>query len=102
MSSQASTTNAAESLDSEALKKAFRESLAQLPEMKSVSELIEQSFRSDAPLLREIPSYLFVLGGKRIRPALCLMVAHAFSKDLPSITEALVHVSAGIEPTLTR
>ena len=66
-----------------------------VPGMNEVNELVRAKFTSDSPLLREIPEYLFALGGKRIRPLITLLTARACGMSRP--TEALVDVAAGIE-----
>lgn len=60
-----------------------------------MNELIRSKLDSYAPLLEKIPFYLLELGGKRIRPALTLMVARSFGMEKPS--SDLVSVAAGIE-----
>ena len=71
------------------------ELLKQLPGMAEVEERVRSKFVSDAPLLEEIPHYLLTLGGKRIRPALCLLTAQLCGeKDIP---EELIDVASGIE-----
>ncbi len=63
--------------------------------LKAVERLIQTKFESEAKLLNEIPSYLLSLGGKRIRPLLCLICARALGMSSPN--QALLEVSAGIE-----
>jgi len=57
--------------------------------------LIEEKLVSDAPLLCDIPRYLLTLGGKRMRPALALMLARALGCSAPP--QQLIDVAAGIE-----
>lgn len=66
-----------------------------LPELKLVDQTIQQAFRSEAPQLHEISSYLHNLGGKRIRPALTILAARAFS--LTEANSDLIKVAAGVE-----
>ncbi len=73
----------------------FAQALALVPELSSVEALIRESFRSDVAPMREIPSYLLSLGGKRIRPALTLLCAKALG--LSEISKEVIQVSAGIE-----
>ena len=63
--------------------------------MSQVERLIEKKLVSEAPLLQEISTYLFSLGGKRMRPVLALMSGKALG--LPKASDELVQVSAGIE-----
>ena len=63
--------------------------------LAEVEKLIRDKFASDAELLREIPSYLLSLGGKRIRPLLCMICARALGMKRPS--RELIEVAAGIE-----
>lgn len=60
-----------------------------------VEETIRQHLRSDAQLLTDISEYLLHLGGKRIRPLLCLTSAKLFGMKTPS--EELISAAAGIE-----
>jgi geranylgeranyl pyrophosphate synthase len=69
--------------------------MSQLDGMKAVEELVDNRCQSDFPLLREIPEYLFRLGGKRLRPALTLAAGRAFG--LTSPTQELIEIAAGIE-----
>jgi octaprenyl-diphosphate synthase len=69
--------------------------LQNLSGLKQIEELIASKFRSDASLLTMISKYLLDLGGKRIRPALCLIIAKALGQAKP--TQDLLDVSAGIE-----
>lgn len=70
-------------------------SIASLEGLKSVEELVRSKFSSDAPLLREISEYLLDIGGKRMRPVLCLLVARAFGLSKPP--PSLIQVASGIE-----
>lgn len=67
----------------------------ELKELKKVEELIACTFKSDSPVLQEIPEYLLGLGGKRIRPILTLLCARALGlKESPA---ALIDIAAGLE-----
>lgn len=66
-----------------------------VPGLDAVEELVQAKFDSDAPLLSEIPQYLFALGGKRMRPILSLLSARALGLVEPS--RELIDVAAGIE-----
>jgi len=70
-------------------------SIASLEGLKAIDELIRSKFSTDAPLLCEISEYLLDLGGKRMRPVLCLLVARAFGLTPPS--QPLIQVASGIE-----
>lgn len=63
--------------------------------IKECEELIKSKFDSQSELLFKIPTYLFDLGGKRIRPVLTLLSGKA-SGQSPLKTE-LIQVAAGIE-----
>lgn len=63
--------------------------------LQTVEEIVKSKLVSDAELLEKIPNYLLDLGGKRMRPALCLLVAKTLGMNAP--TQSLFDVSAGIE-----
>ncbi len=63
-----------------------------LPEVEGI---VAHAFRSEAPLLSQIPKYLFELGGKRIRPVLALLVGRMCGLSKPN--EGLLNIAAGIE-----
>ncbi len=69
--------------------------VASLSGMKRIESLIQSKFTSESPMLSEIPEYLLTLGGKRMRPMLCLMVSRALGMQTPS--PQLIDVAAGIE-----
>jgi geranylgeranyl pyrophosphate synthase len=72
--------------------------LAGLQGMKEVETLISSKLTSDAELLETIPAYLLGLGGKRIRPAMTLLVSRAFgSKSVEFPVAEVIDVAAGIE-----
>jgi octaprenyl-diphosphate synthase len=73
----------------------FAHALSLIPELQNVEQRIRDTFRSDVTLMREVPDYLLRLGGKRIRPALTLLVSKALGID--PINEDVFNVSAGIE-----
>ena len=47
-------------------------------EMVAVNRVIRQQLHSDVPLVSQIADYIISAGGKRIRPALVIMMANAF------------------------
>ena len=47
-------------------------------EMDAVNRVIRQQLHSDVPLINQISDYIISAGGKRIRPALVIMMAKAF------------------------
>lgn len=47
-------------------------------EMDAVNRVIRQQLHSDVPLVNQIADYIISAGGKRIRPALVIMMAKAF------------------------
>ena len=63
--------------------------------LSQVESIIDSKFDAESPLLNEISKYLFSIGGKRIRPVLCLLISQSLggAKDKQSLHE----VSAGIE-----
>lgn len=63
--------------------------------LEQVETLARSKFAAEATKLSEISHYLFDTGGKRIRPALALLVGRAFGISTP--TQPLIDVSAGIE-----
>lgn len=74
--------------------------LLQIDGLNKVEQLIKEKIRSEVPILEEISNYLFDLGGKRIRPALTLLVGKTFSNSQNisySPSQQLIDVSAGIE-----
>ena len=62
-------------------------------EMESVNRVIRQQLHSDVALVSQISEYIISAGGKRIRPALVLLVANAFDyrgthhHDLAAVVE---------------
>lgn len=63
--------------------------------LETVEALIVDKFVSEVPILSEIPQYLFDLGGKRIRPVLCLLTWKTLTNTPPSTQ--LIDIAAGIE-----
>ena len=45
-------------------------------------ELIQEKLSSNVPLIREIIQHIFKTKGKRLRPLLLILAAHAFSAAL--------------------
>ena len=76
-------------------KEAFITATNALSGLAEVETVIRSKLQSDAPLLEEIPRYLLEIGGKRMRPMLCLLVAKSLGQEKPS--KQLVDVAAGIE-----
>ena len=52
-------------------------------EMQAVDRLINQRLESSVPLVGDVSTYLITAGGKRLRPALLLLVAGAIGYDHP-------------------
>jgi len=69
--------------------------LAQIEGLNEIEQLIKEKIKSEAPVLSEISAHLVNLGGKRIRPALCLLCAKVLGMQKPS--EDLLSVATGIE-----
>src|SRR4051794_25503137 len=61
--------------------------------MEAVNDVIRRQLRSEVPLVNQIGQYIISAGGKRIRPALVLLVARAYSyrgthhHDLAAVVE---------------
>lgn len=70
--------------------------LAAIPGLEHVEELIGRSMQCQAPTLSEIATYLHQLGGKRIRPILCLTTAQACGHDTEN-SPRLTEIASGIE-----
>ncbi|HMO02681.1 MAG TPA: polyprenyl synthetase family protein [Oligoflexia bacterium] len=64
-------------------------------DLEEVASIIEAAFVSDAPLLSEISNYLYNLGGKRIRPTFCYLIAELLGGKADQ--RKLAEVAAGIE-----
>ncbi len=60
-------------------------------DMEAVNHLIRQQLNSDVPLVNQIGDYIISAGGKRIRPMLVLLAAHAHGADVQAR-----HALAGI------
>jgi geranylgeranyl pyrophosphate synthase len=95
---QSHTTQASAPIAAQAgeAKASVSKMLSGLKGMDKIEELISSKLTSDAPLLETIPRYLQELGGKRIRPALTLLVSKAFGGS-PLPPEQVIDVAAGIE-----
>jgi octaprenyl-diphosphate synthase len=48
-------------------------------DMREVDQVIQRRLTSDVPLVREVAQYIISAGGKRLRPALLLLVSGALS-----------------------
>jgi geranylgeranyl pyrophosphate synthase len=84
-----------ESVPTLSAKEQLKRALSNVPGLEEVETLIQSKFTSDAPALTAISSYLFTLGGKRVRPLLALMTGRLFGLS-PAPAE-LIEVAAGIE-----
>ncbi|MDX1669001.1 MAG: octaprenyl diphosphate synthase, partial [Limnobacter sp.] len=49
------------------------------PDMANLNEVIRQSLHSEVDLINTISDYIIGAGGKRLRPALVILGARAFS-----------------------
>jgi octaprenyl-diphosphate synthase len=72
-------------------------------DMQRVDEVITQRLASDVALVRQVSEYIIHSGGKRIRPALLLMMAgavsahhHAKGLELARLTPAHAHLMAAV------
>ena len=81
--------------------------------MEAVNQVIRQQLHSDVPLVNQIAEYIISAGGKRIRPALVLLLANAHGyqgtehHDLAAIVEfihtaTLLHDDVVDESSLRR
>lgn len=52
-------------------------------DMAEVDQVIQQRLTTDVPLVREVAQYIISAGGKRLRPALLLLVSGALSSAHP-------------------
>jgi octaprenyl-diphosphate synthase len=68
--------------------------LREMPGMAQVEALVRSKLTSESSQLEEIGTYLLELGGKRVRPLLCLLLAQALRCPLK---QALLDVASGIE-----
>ncbi len=63
-------------------------------DMQAMNETIRASLRSEVALINQISDYIIQAGGKRLRPALVLLVARALK--LPEEKMPLAHQLAGV------
>ena len=75
--------------------KKFSSNLPTFPEMEEIDKVIKKSLCSNVSIFRDTTKYLYDLGGKRIRPYLCLLVAHTFSNNLNK--KILINTASAIE-----
>lgn len=85
------------STSTDSVKAQIKSALKNLEGMQEVEALIQSKLTSEAALLSEIPRYLLELGGKRLRPALTLLVARLVAPQLEHPVPEVVDVAAGIE-----
>lgn len=76
-------------------KQVLLKALASMSGMAQIEQVILSKLDSDVSILREIPTYLLNLGGKRMRPLMSVLVWKAFSNYAPS--QRLIDTAAGIE-----
>ncbi|MBX8631165.1 MAG: polyprenyl synthetase family protein [Thermoplasmata archaeon] len=58
-------------------------------ELKEVEETLQRSVRSDSPILTEIAMHVIAAGGKRIRPAICILAFKAVGGDPRNMHSAI-------------
>ena len=61
-------------------------------ELEDLEHKLNESINSDIDLATEVSNYLVSSGGKRIRPAICILVANAFgykSEDLMRLASSI-------------
>lgn len=73
----------------------FSRIIAATDGLEELESLIQAKLASEAPALTKISAHLVGLGGKRIRPLLCLLSAKALGMKKPS--KEILQVAAGIE-----
>ncbi len=73
----------------------FSRIIAATEGLQELEALIQTKLVSEAPALAKISAHLVGLGGKRIRPLLCLLSAKTLGMKKPS--EQILKVAAGIE-----
>lgn len=76
-------------------KQVLLKALASISGLAQVEQVILSKLDSDVSILREIPTYLLGLGGKRMRPLMSVLVWKAFSEEQPN--QRLIETAAGIE-----
>lgn len=54
-----------------------------LPDMQRVDQVISERLTTDVPLVREVAQYIISAGGKRLRPALLLLMSGAIGSQHP-------------------
>ena len=54
-----------------------------LPDMQRVDQVIHERLTTEVPLVREVAQYIISAGGKRLRPALLLMLSGAIGSQSP-------------------
>lgn len=53
------------------------------PDMDQLNAVIRQTLHSEVPLVNQISEYLISAGGKRLRPAIHLLLTRALQNDCP-------------------
>jgi octaprenyl-diphosphate synthase len=75
----------------------FLNALKNLSSLQEVENRISTTLRSDSSPIEQTSRYLFELGGKRIRPAICLLLGESLLKAQHNEHGQLIQISAGIE-----
>ena len=88
-------SNKSDTILSNNSKTAINQLIDSMNELAIIESIINNKFNSDLDRINAIASYLLKLGGKRIRPTLCLLIWKTFSKEKPS--DKLLETAAGIE-----
>lgn len=75
----------------------FLSAIQNLTELAAVESLIKSKLSAEAGMLVEISNYLLSLGGKRMRPALALLVYRLLAGSDSAVKSELLDIAAGIE-----
>ena len=62
------------------------------PDMNQLNEVIRQTLHSEVPLVNQISEYLISAGGKRLRPAIHLLLTRALQNACPHSAYTLAAV----------
>lgn len=81
--------------NNDSAKQVLLKALASISGMDQIEQVILSKLDSDVSILRDIPTYLLHLGGKRMRPLMSVLVWKAFSNTVPN--QKLINTAAGIE-----
>lgn len=75
----------------------FLTALQNLKSLHLVENLIHSKLQSESELIEQTARYLFGLGGKRIRPSICLLLGESLLPSASKEHDQLIQIAAGIE-----